>query len=167
MSLRLILIRHAKSDWDNAGLSDHDRPLNDRGCRAADALGGWLAQGDLAPRTVLLSTAIRVAQTWDGLAPHLGSPDISRHERLYHATPETILDAVAKQGSADVMVIAHNPGMAALAQYLVAETPTRVEFHRFPTGATLVLDIPGDDWTALGPACAQVVHFIVPRDLTD
>jgi len=167
VSLRLTLMRHAKSDWGDPGLPDHDRPLNARGHRSARAIGGWLQDRNVRPTTVLLSTALRVAETWDGISPALPDAAPQRLERLYHAMPETILDCVAAHPPGDVLVIAHNPGLAALAQYLVAQTPDRVEFHRFPTCATLVLDIPGDDWTALGPACARVVDFVVPRDLTD
>ncbi len=167
MSLRLILARHAKSDWSGPSQADHDRPLNPRGRNAADAIGAWMAREGIRPAHVLLSTARRVAQTWEVLAAHVGPLPVTRHDGLYLATPEAILDHVVAAGHADVMVVGHNPGMGALAQYLVAETPQRAEFHRFPTCATLVLDIPGDGWTSLGPACGRVEHFIVPRDLTD
>ena len=32
---QLILVRHAKSSWKDAGIEDHDRPLNKRGERDA------------------------------------------------------------------------------------------------------------------------------------
>ncbi|MBJ3764462.1 histidine phosphatase family protein [Maribius pontilimi] len=167
MSLRLILTRHAKSDWGDPDLPDHDRTLNARGHRAADVIGRWMADQGIVPKCALLSTATRVAETWDGLAPHLDTPTVQRSAGLYHAAPETIMDEIAALECDDVIVVAHNPGLAALAQYLVVETPQRPEFYRFPTCATLVLDIPGESWLSLGPACAQVEHFVVPRDLTD
>ncbi|WOI56539.1 SixA phosphatase family protein [Palleronia sp. LCG004] len=165
MSLRLILMRHAKSDWAEAALPDHDRPLNDRGRRNADAMGAWLSLKGIRPAHALLSTARRVTETWDGLSAHLGDVEMTRHEDLYLAAPEKILDRVGSEESRDLIVIGHNPGMGALAQYLVATTPDRAEFHRFPTCATLILDIPGDTWTALGPACGRVEHFVIPQDL--
>ena len=168
MSLRLILIRHAKSDWSAPDLDDHDRPLTPRGRRAARAIGTWLADRGHLPEVALLSTAIRARETWGLIAPELGTdPPIHLKRRLYHAAPETMLGALAERTELSVLLVAHNPGLAALAKWLVIDTPERVEFHRFPTGATLVLSIGRDRWSDLGERCAQVEDFVVPRDLTD
>lgn len=167
-TMRLFLTRHAKSDWSDPRRPDHDRPLNARGIGAAAAMGRWIAGRSHLPDLVLLSTAMRVSQTWDGISPHLpdGLP-VQTQAELYLATPETILDVLSRQTAQCVMVVAHNPGIAALAQWLVLETPKRVEFHRFPTGATLILDIEGSDWASLSARSADVVDFTVPRDLVD
>ncbi len=166
MTLRLILVRHAKSDWGMPGLDDHDRPLNPRGRRAAAAIGTWLAERGHVPDGALLSTAKRVGETWDGLSPALGGKvPVTRHRSLYLASPEAMLDALPSQSADRVMLIAHNPGLASLAQWLTEDPPQRDEFDRFPTCATLVLDFDAADWGAIQPMTGQVVDFVVPRDL--
>lgn len=164
--MRLILTRHAKSEWSDQPLEDHDRSLNPRGRRAADAIGGWLAAKEHIPDRTLLSTARRVTQTWSRIARRLpGAVEIRASRELYHAAPETILAELAKETAECVLVVAHNPGLAALAQWLVRETPQRVEFHRYPTGATVVLDLNARNWSHVGTRSAEVVDFVVPRDL--
>lgn len=78
--LRLILVRHAKSGWDDPGLDDHDRPLAPRGRRAAGWLGTALRDGGFLPETILCSSALRTRQTLDGTgveAPDLASCGLS------------------------------------------------------------------------------------------
>lgn len=166
MTLTLILVRHAKSDCGDGGMPDHDRPLNPRGERSSRRIGRWLKSHGHAPDIALVSTARRAAQTWARMAPELGAEVRSVPlTDLYHATPEAILVALGGSRARRVMVVAHNPGLAALAQWLVETTPERVEFHRFPTCATLVLEIDREEWSGLGERCARVVEFVVPRDL--
>ena len=71
MTKRLILIRHAKSAWDDPLTPDHDRPLNARGEGAARDLGQWLASRGYVPQEILCSNALRTRATWDGIAPFL------------------------------------------------------------------------------------------------
>lgn len=166
--MRLILTRHAKSEWSDDPLKDHDRSLNPRGRRAADAIGGWLAAKEHIPNRALLSTARRATQTWSSIARRLpGAVEARASRELYHAAPEAILAELAKETADCVLVVAHNPGLAALAQWLVRETPQRVEFHRYPTGATLVLDLDTRTWSDVGTRSAKVVDFVVPRELPD
>ena len=165
--MRLILTRHTKSNWSDDALGDHDRSLTSRGRRAAAALGDCLAARGHVPDRALLSTALRATQTWDGIASRLRRPVETRTSReLYQAAPEAILAELAAETACCVMIVAHNPGLAALAQWLVRETPRRVEFHRYPTGATLVLDVKARDWSSVGARSADVRDFVVPRDLT-
>merc|ERR1711964_256129 len=90
---RLILMRHAKSDWSSAGTSDHDRFLNDRGRQNAVSLGQWLAQRSLIPDAALCSTATRARQTLDllDLPPYTS---VTFHRNLYLASAETLLTAL-------------------------------------------------------------------------
>ncbi|PZX12271.1 phosphohistidine phosphatase [Palleronia aestuarii] len=166
MSLRLILMRHAKSDWGSPELNDHDRPLNARGRKAAVAMGAWVGQSGWSPDLALLSTATRVRETWERASGGLDAvPPVELDPALYLAPPEDMLAALAVRTQRSILLLGHNPGLAALAQWLVAETPERVEFHEFPTAATLVLSIDREDWHDLGERCAQVLDFVVPRDL--
>ena len=168
MSLRLILTRHAKSAWDDPELDDHDRPLTARGEKSAAAIGRWLGKNGYQPEVALLSTARRVVETWAGIVPPLDTtPDAVWDRALYHSSPETMLAALAGRSEACVILIAHNPGMATLAQRLVRTTPDRSEFAYFPTCATLILDFQVASWGDVAPRDGHVVDFVVPRDLTD
>ncbi|SFH16714.1 phosphohistidine phosphatase [Palleronia marisminoris] len=168
MSRRLILTRHAKSAWDHPDLDDHDRPLTRRGERSATAIGRWLSENDHRPEVALLSTARRVVETWAGIGPRLcAAPNAVRDRALYHSSPETMLAALVGRPEACVILIAHNPGMATLAQRLVRTTPDRGEFAYFPTCATLILDFEVASWGDVAPREGHVVDFVVPRDLTD
>ena len=91
----LALMRHAKSDWADPGLSDHDRPLNRRGRRDAPAMGRWLAQQNFFPELILASSAVRVRETIDGLLSVWSNrPRIAISESLYLPSPRTILEHV-------------------------------------------------------------------------
>lgn len=164
--MRLILTRHAESVCSDDPLKDHNRVLDPRGRRTADAIGGWMAARGHVPGRALLSSARRATETWSRIARRLpGAVETRTSGDLYHAAPESVLAELAVETASCVIVVAHNPGLAALAQWLVRETPQRVEFHRYPTGATLVLDLDVRDWRAVGARSADVVDFVVPRDL--
>ena len=161
---RLILMRHAKSDWSAPGGSDHDRPLNPRGEKAARKIGKWLSENDRAPDQILCSTATRCRQTWDGVEASLASgvaPDFTRD--LYLAEPQIMADILSRAVGQTVMMIAHNPGTADLAEALVTTPPDDLDFYRYPTGATTLIDFDIDTWSDLTKgACTD---FIIPRSL--
>lgn len=163
---RLILTRHAKSSWDDPTVADHDRPLNARGKTAAADLGQWLASRGYVPDEVLCSDALRTRKTWSGIAPALpGTPILELKPALYHAGPDVML-AVLRHAKADtVMMIGHNPGIAEFAERLVSHAPANAEFHRYPTGATLVVDFAADSWPEVGFGSGTAVDFVVPREI--
>lgn len=173
MSRRLILMRHAKSSWDDPRLADHDRMLNSRGIRAAGLIGRWLAAKGHVPGEALVSAAARTQETWTrvaaalagaGEAPAAGIP--ARSEvRLYHADPDTMLKVLRTAQAPVVALIGHNPGIAEFAARLLRREPDHREFRRYPTAATLVADFPIDDWAALVPSSGDAVDFVVPREL--
>jgi len=163
---RLILTRHAKSSWDDPLMSDHDRPLNERGKTAAADLGQWLASRGYVPEEVLCSDALRTRKTYSGIAPALpGTPVLELKPALYHAGPDVML-AVLRHATADVvMMIGHNPGISEFAARLVAHAPQNPEFHRYPTGATLVADFSIGSWAEAGFGLGTTVDFVVPREI--
>jgi phosphohistidine phosphatase len=163
---RLILTRHAKSAWEDPMMADHDRPLNERGQTASADLGQWLASRGYVPAEVLCSDALRTRKTWSGIAPALpGTPVLELKPALYHAGPDVML-AVLKHASADtVMMIGHNPGIAEFASRLVAAAPLNPEFHRYPTGATTVIDFVQDAWADVAYGSGVCVDFIIPREI--
>ena len=167
MTLRLILTRHAKSDWNDPLASDHDRNLNDRGRGAAPLIGPWLAGNGHVPALALVSDARRTRETWQMLSAALPHPvPVQFLSALYAASPQAIVRCLAAAAERSVMVIAHNPGIGALAASLVDRAPTHPGFQRYPTCATLVAEFDADEWAQLRPGSGRVVDFVVPRDLS-
>ncbi|SDL21952.1 SixA phosphatase family protein [Paracoccus chinensis] len=159
---RLILTRHAKSDWDDPTLPDHDRPLNGRGRRSARALGDWLASRGYDPEEVLCSSALRTRQTWDCVAQAVFEtrPDLRIEPALYHAAPETMLQVLKTATVPTVMMIGHNPGIAAFAAMLPARPPLDPQFRSYPTAATLVVDFQADSWAEVEPGQGSLRDFV-------
>lgn len=127
-SVRLMLLRHAKSDWSDEGLPDIQRPLNHRGRKAAPQMALWMLRHRFVPDRIVCSTAVRTRETlqrmmevWqDEPTATAPAPDIHFIDRLYLATPQTILEVAVEHavGSKALLVIGHNPGMEMLATQL-------------------------------------------------
>lgn len=162
MVKRLILLRHAKSSWDDPALADRDRALNKRGRKSAKAIGQWLNDIGVTPDVTLCSDAARARETFDRTG--IGG-DVRIMPELYMADPDTMLGALQKAEGACVMLIGHNPGIAAFAKRLVTQAPPHGRFDDYPTGAALIVDIPMDDWRAGHFGTSRVVNFITPREL--
>lgn len=161
---RLILMRHAKSDWSAGISSDHDRPLNPRGRKAAADLGGWLRDMALIPDQVLCSSAMRTRET----LVRLDLPDginTSFTRDLYLASEDVILNTLRGARGHCVLMLGHNPGIGSCAERIVAAPPAHPQFFQYPTGATLVADFDIDDWDQAGWGKANARHFVVPREL--
>ncbi len=166
MTLRLILTRHAKSSWDKAQQPDHERPLNPRGRRAAKAIGKWIESRGYGPELILCSTATRTRETCDLLNAALETPAEVQHvKELYHASPEQMMEVLAQSETGNLLVIGHNPGIAALAAELASTPPAHARFDAYPTGATTVFDFAAGDWTQVRHGEGAVRDFVVPADL--
>ena len=167
---RLVLLRHAKSDWPD--IADHDRPLAKRGRRDAPAVGRWLGASGYAPDAVVCSTARRARETWDlvatGLAeagPGLRSDPVIRYEpRVYEATVLALLMLVREfdAGWRTALVVGHNPGLAELTVGLAS--PGSEPPQAFPTAAVAVLGLTGP-WAAAQPGEARLLAFTAPAEL--
>lgn len=168
MTLRLILIRHAKSSWDDPTLDDHDRALNSRGNMAAKAIGQWLAQNNYCPEAVFSSTARRTSETWAHIAKHCAQTDeVQFTSALYLASPDRMLTILQGSRRKSVMMLGHNPGTGMLAEALVKGAPTHPKFDQYPSAATTVIDFEAESWADITRHSGRVEAFIVPRDLTD
>lgn len=161
--LRLLLLRHAKSDWSHPGLRDHDRPLAPRGLRDAPRMGRYLRERGWVPAMALVSTARRARTTAElALEASGAAPDALRLvPALYGSSPDEIVDIVGEEGgsASPLLVVAHNPGMEDLAARFLGR------YERFQTAALLAASVPGPDWTRLSPATATVDAFVRPREL--
>lgn len=166
MSLILILTRHAKSDWGDPALADHDRPLNARGRRDAPRIGAWLLEKGYLPDRVSVSSARRAQETWEGIAPAFGGkPKVNTVKKLYHASPETLLAHTRGSHAATHLIIGHNPGIAGFAERLLFSAPRHPRFADFPTCATLVVECDESDWRDVQWGTGQVLDFVTPHDL--
>ncbi len=162
----LLLVRHAKSDWSDPALDDHDRPLAPRGIRASGLVGNALASR-AAPGVVISSTAIRARDTANRIAAYwVPSPPVVERRELYLAAPGQMISALGAFGGAHetVMLVAHEPGIRHLALALdgSADPPFAA---RYPTGAVTVLRFEADRWSALEPGSGVRVDWILPRAL--
>jgi len=172
--LKLSLLRHAKSGWDDPDLSDHERPLNSRGTKAATRMGRYIAEHDLCPELILCSDAIRTRATLTLILASL-SPSIPHTiitEALYLAAPDTIFKAIKKHAgdTAHVMVIGHNPGVHALALSLPAsgeQSDIESLSLKFPTAALAHIHFNCDSWQDIAPATGHLDTFVVPRALSE
>lgn len=168
MTLRLILIRHAKSDWNDQRTADHARPLNGRGRRDAPAIGRWLAMRGALPDQVLCSDARRTLETWSRIAGVLPDPPaVTPVAALYHAPAATMLAVLRSASGTCVAMIGHNPGIGDFAGRIVAHPPDHARFADYPTAATAVIGFDATDWRDIVPGTGRVAAFVTPHDLAD
>lgn len=166
MTLRLILVRHAKSSWDDPLLDDHDRRLNQRGRKAATAVGKWIKEKKYCVQTVYSSTARRTVETWSGISAFCNAEaDVQFSSALYLASPDRMLTMLQGARTKSVMMVAHNPGTASLAEGLVKTAPQHPKFSAYPSGAVTVIDFDCESWADINLHTGDVVDFVVPREL--
>ena len=172
--MRLLILRHAKSDWSGKS-GDHERPLSSRGRKAAPLIGSYMRAQGYEPALVLCSTAERARQTLELVLPALATEPESRFERaLYLAEWPRLLaevhDAPAK--AAPLLLVGHNPGLEQLAIALSLQPQDDTERARaqklalkFPTAALAVLDFEISEWREARAGTGRLVDFVRPRDL--
>jgi phosphohistidine phosphatase len=172
---QLLLLRHAKSSWDDPKLPDHDRPLSLRGRVAAAAVGHAMRDLGLNPDVVLVSTAKRARQTLQAIEPWDETPLTEVMDAIYLADPPKLLAALHRvaETARSVLLIGHNPGLHELAILLVgaqsmtqSNEMTRRLATKYPTGALAEFSIPGP-WSTLGEGGGRLMRFLIPRDLPE
>jgi phosphohistidine phosphatase len=169
--MRLLLLRHAKSEKAEPGMRDHERRLNDRGERDAETIGAYLAHHGLIPDLVAVSTSQRTRETWEHVAAMLSAPPpVTFEERLYNAGAEAILAVVkeTKPAVRTLMVIGHNPGLHEVARLLIAsgDVEARERLNEgLPTTGLAAIDFAGKDWRKLHPHGGRLERFVTPRSL--
>jgi phosphohistidine phosphatase len=164
----LGLLRHAKSNWDDIGLRDFDRGLNDRGRRGAAIMGRHIRDHGISWDLLLASPAERVQRTLDAARLKL-SPQWD--ERLYLADSTALLEALrAVPGDPDAVLLAgHNPGLQQLIFDLVSPERENALFEqaveKYPTAAFAVIELEIERWADCASGCGTLVHLSRPRDL--
>ena len=159
----LLLLRHAKSSWDDPGLADHDRPLSSRGVRAATTMGREIARRGWVPDAALVSTALRTRETL-ALAGREWPREVAAtfDPSIYEAAPQAILAAIRRTPDrvARLLVVGHNPGLERLAAALAGpgsgeDALARLR-EKFPTAALARFEFPSG-WAELKPGAAEPV----------
>lgn len=136
MSALLVLIRHAKSDWDTP-VPDRDRPLAHRGRRQAPAVGQWLSARGIRVDDAVVSVATRARQTWELVAAELDDPPVASFvEAAYTFDGADLIELVAAAPPSGTMaLVGHNPALEELVESLTGESV------RMPTSAVALIDL--------------------------
>ncbi|MDQ2747481.1 MAG: histidine phosphatase family protein [Acidobacteriota bacterium] len=158
----LYILRHAKSDWDNAGLSDYERPLNKRGREAAPLMGEMMKTNEFQPPIIISSPAVRARQTAElvrNAAELTGA--INFDSRIYEARPQTLLQIASEINDEfdSAIIVGHNPGLEGLIKILTGETKP------MPTAALAVIDLDIARWNQIASAAGDLRELIRPKEV--
>ncbi len=158
---KLILIRHAKSAWDDPSLADHDRPLGERGLRDAPMMAKRLNKRGIQADLMISSSALRAKETAKFVAKELGySKDkIVLESSLFHASPHSILKYLRSQDDQDdtILIFGHNPGFTDFVTYLGAD------IDNLPTAGQFGFKLNSGHWADLKPENIEVWFFDYPK----
>ncbi len=161
---QLFLCRHAKSSWDDASLSDVERPLNKRGRRDAPEMGRRLAERGLLPDLILASHATRAWTTAEAYADRLGYPPdrIQVDPGLYTATAASLLALVRalEPRLGRVLLVGHNPECTAFANLL-----GNLDIDNLPTGGIVALEFHTRSWQEILPGQGQLLFVDFPKNV--
>jgi len=159
----LILIRHAKSSWDQIGIDDFDRPLNERGKKDAPEMAKRLKEKAIELDYLISSPAKRARKTARYFAEQFGfkKEDINLIDELYGATRSAFSKVVAQIDDKNhaVALFSHNPGITEFASSL-----TNVRVDDMPTCAMFALQIETDSWKDFSTAEKKFLFFDYPKN---
>lgn len=146
---KLLLLRHAKSSWDDASLPDFERPLNERGTRAAPVVGKFMRERKIRPDLVICSPAKRTRETIALVLAAAGiAPELRYDERIYEASVAGLLEIISQieDGKTEVMLVGHNPGFENLLERLTGQSV------RMPTAALARIALDSEKWSEAAAA---------------
>jgi phosphohistidine phosphatase len=171
MKRELLILRHAKSDWETSAANDFDRPLSKRGRRDAPRVGRFLQAQGLLPDYIVSSPAERAKQTVIAVCTEMDIDEqqINWDSRIYHASAGFLLDVLNEcpDHAQRVLIAGHNPGLEILLQNLCNhEIPMPDDYKLMPTGAVAHLDILSE-WKNLEGRLARLISLTRPRSLTE
>ncbi|MEP6973531.1 MAG: histidine phosphatase family protein [Actinomycetota bacterium] len=167
--MRLWLLRHAKSSWDDPSADDEDRPLATRGERAAGRMRDYLEAHDINPDLVLCSSARRARQTLAGVLPGLGEAlEIRIEPTLYTFDVAVLIDRLSRVpvDVSSVLLVGHNPALQELA-VRVADRGERLHdlTRKYPTGSLAEIEVSSGSWGALAYRAGELKRFVTPGEL--
>ena len=166
MAKRLILIRHAKSDWGNPSLRDFDRPLNKRGHAAAPEMAQRMVNQNIYPDLIVSSPALRALTTAKYFAKEweVEVNNIETDKTIYEAGVKNLLNVVNQFDNqyATIALFGHNPGLTDFANYL-----SDVNIYNMPTCSIVMLEFPFEEWNVVSSSTAKVLLFDYPKSGED
>jgi phosphohistidine phosphatase len=166
MAKQLLLIRHAKSDWNNAGLRDFDRPLNKRGNANAPEMAVRMLKQNIIPDLMVSSPALRAittakyfAETW-----HIEATKIQLEKTIYEANIKALLQVVNQLDNQanQVALFGHNPGLTDFANYL-----SNANIFNMPTCSIVMIAFPIENWNEVSADTGSLVFFDYPKSGED
>ena len=166
---QLLILRHAKSSWDDTSLPDRDRPLSGRGRRAIAAIRDVMRELGLVPDLILLSPSRRTRETLAGLEPWDETPLVEPMEMLYLANADQLVAVLrdVPETVRSVLLLGHNPGLHDLAVRLAGDAGGEAAQRLakgLPTAALVELAVAAP-WRQLAAGGGRPVRYIVPSDL--
>jgi phosphohistidine phosphatase len=167
---RLLLLRHASASPTESSGDDHERALSRKGCEEADLVGAHLAKRSAAPSLILCSSARRAVETAERVGAALPTqPRLEVEPGLYMTGAAALLERLAQLPDAEsaVLVVAHNPGIQALALRLAREGAPRQHARmasQFPAASLAILALAAPCWAELERG-GRLDAFARPRDL--
>jgi phosphohistidine phosphatase len=167
----LAIMRHAKSDWGDAGLADFDRPLNKRGRAAAERVGLELQRNHVRFDQVIASPAVPVRQTLERLQHGYGRHlPITFEPAIYEASSATLFALVRKIPASihAPLLMGHNPGLHQLVLALTSSDDAGLRdsvTENLPTAAFVLIELPAVRWDEVSEGSGTVRELILPREL--
>ena len=159
----LLIMRHAKSSWDDGGVADHERPLTARGERDAPRMGKLLRREGVVPQAIVASDAVRARATALAVAEACGfEGEVEFSSTLYGAGPETFREVLSKlpEPVESVLVVGHNPGSEELLEELTGED------EAMPTAAIAQVELDIAEWGEWGEATGgRLVNVWRPKEV--
>ena len=158
----LLLLRHAKSSWKDNEARDFDRPLNQRGLKAAPAIGRLIRKRKLQPDLVVSSPAERARQTTQLVIEAAGlKTELRYDERIYEASVARLLGVVSEldDEAGMVILVGHNPGFAELLEVLTGEA------HNMPTAALACLELNIEKWNKVRASAGRLEWLVKAKEL--
>lgn len=157
----LTLVRHAKSSWDQAGIQDFDRPLNQRGLKNAPQMGQRLADKCFRIDCIISSPAVRAISTAEIIAHKIGfeTENITQNADIYEASLNSLVSIVhsLEDNLARVMLVGHNPGFTGLANYL-----SNANIDNLPTCSIMQIQF-ARSWRDISEHTGELIDLDYPK----
>ena len=163
---KLLLVRHAKSDWNDIKLSDFDRPLNDRGLKAAPEMAQRLVSKHIIPEQIVSSPAKRAYTTAKYFAKAFGIDKslIETNENIYEAETKKLLSIInGLDNNKDfIALFGHNPAITNCAVSLCG-----AYIGNMPTCGIILIEFPFDDWSMISFGTGNKILYDFPKNGED
>lgn len=165
----ILLLRHAKSSWDDPSLEDFDRPLSGRGLEDAPRIGKYLKKVGYRPEYVVSSTAKRAKQTTQLCLEGMKRDEslVKWEDGLYFESVNKYIKAIhqAPANTETIMVVGHNPLIEATATILSGGRDKTA--FRVPTAGLVCLESYAVRWDEINPGTCQVKWMMIPKVLRE